>query len=496
MAQNILSWDEQEALARSIPAKPLRERLGSVIDRTIFFSLLVLVAGTAVPYGTVEPWWKAVFEVAVFFLACLWIIESLVTGSPWMTEWKLIAPLLGLFLFGIIQTVPLWGPSEAAGIRSNLLRTISTDPYATGRFTVGLLALIVAGALLLGHISSRARLRALIYAILVVSVASALFGLLRQTTQHDSPGFVLPYLSPGVGYAQFINRNHFAFLMEMGLGLALGLMFGGRVSLARRAVFIALGVPLWTALVLSNSRGGILSMIAQLLFMALLLTVGPRPVAGQPGGSLGRIWKLRSLRVPLASSLLGLLLLGIVWVGGDSLAGRFESVPGEISTESPTHSTIRRKDLWAATWRLIKAQPVTGVGFGGYWAAISTFDNTSGKWRAEQAHNDYLELLASGGLIGAALGSWFLVALLLRARRNFVVTADSFSRSASLGAMVGLFGVAIHSLVDFGLHIYINALVCTGLVVILLATQKFHGRSETKLTAANGPFEGTTRANY
>jgi hypothetical protein len=38
-----------------------------------------------------------------------------------------------------------------------------------------------------------------------------------------------------------------------------------------------------------------------------------------------------------------------------------------------------------------------------------------------------------------------------------------------MGALIGIFGVAVHSLVDFGLHVTINALVLTALVVIATA---------------------------
>ena len=56
-------------------------------------------------------------------------------------------------------------------------------------------------------------------------------------------------------------------------------------------------------------------------------------------------------------------------------------------------------------------------------------------------------------------------ALIKRAREQLRST-DQFRRAACFGALVGLFGVACHSLVDFGLHITINALVFTALVAI------------------------------
>ena len=67
----------------------------------------------------------------------------------------------------------------------------------------------------------------LVYTILAVAIASAVFGILRHTTQHQI-GFVLPLLKPNQGYGQFINKNHFAYLMEMAFGLGLGIAIGRR----------------------------------------------------------------------------------------------------------------------------------------------------------------------------------------------------------------------------------------------------------------------------
>jgi O-antigen ligase len=95
-----------------------------------------------------------------------------------------------------------------------------------------------------------------------------------------------------------------------------------------------------------------------------------------------------------------------------------------------------------------------------------------------QAHNDYLEILSSGGIIGAVLAAWFIIAVLrnllpqLRAR-------DSLRYSTCLGAFAGLFAVSIHSFFDFGLHITVNALVFTCLVVI--ATANFSNQAQRSL---------------
>ncbi|MCA1607552.1 MAG: O-antigen ligase family protein, partial [Acidobacteria bacterium] len=172
--------------------------------------------------------------------------------------------------------------------------------------------------------------------------------------------------------------------------------------------------------------------------------------------------------------LVAAVVLSVIWVGGDTLVTRLESVPGELSVEgAPERTGARRIEIWRATWRLIRANPVAGVGFGGYWAAIPMYRDASGEWTPEQAHNDYLELLASGGLIGAALGTWFLVALIRLAPERLHAT-DSYRRATCLGALAGLFGAAVHSLFDYGLHFTINALVFT----VLIAIAVVNGRVE------------------
>jgi O-antigen ligase len=93
----------------------------------------------------------------------------------------------------------------------------------------------------------------------------------------------------------------------------------------------------------------------------------------------------------------------------------------------------------------------------------------------QEAHNDYLELLVSGGVVGLALGIWFAVVVCRRISEN-LRSPNRFRRAACYGAAIGIAGVAVHSLVDFGLHKMSNALVFTTLIVI--ATSKPRWASE------------------
>src|SRR3989440_644819 len=151
------------------------------------------------------------------------------------------------------------------------------------------LAVALYCALLIRYADTEARLKALVYAVVITGLASAFFGITRQTTQRGEQGFVLQYLAPGSGYAQFINKNHFAYLAEMSLGLLLGLAAGRGVARRKILIPLALAVPIWAALVLSNSRGGVLAMLCQVVLLGATFGVtwrgGARRRAAASSGS-------------------------------------------------------------------------------------------------------------------------------------------------------------------------------------------------------------------
>lgn len=460
---------------------PAQGLVARVISRVIFWTLLILLVLIAIPYGSVEPWWEAVFECVVFGLTALWVIEGLLSGGWHVRGYSLLAPLAAIILFAFLQTLPLWG-TEHSSIQTGRWQTLSADPFETRLFVLNMLALVLFGLLFLRYTSSERRLRTLVYVIICGGVANALFGLMRQVLHHDSSGFVLQYLAPGTGYGQFINRNHFAFPMEMVLGLQLGLVAYGGVQRKHLLIVAATILPVWTALIMANSRGGIFSMFCQLILIALLLSArrNPQQLFMPGAGRIDKLWNIgRSfvVRIVLVACLIAVVLAGTLWLGGAPLLSRLETVPGEVAAkESDTSERGGRMDVWRATWRLIKDNPVYGVGFGGYWVAIPAYHDASGEHALKQAHNDYLELLASGGLIGAALAAWFIVAFLKRARRC-LTTSDKFRRAACCGALIGLFGVAVHSSVEFGLHITSNAVLFAALVVI--ATVDIHSKEQS-----------------
>jgi O-antigen ligase len=401
-----------------------------LLSKVIFGLLVLVLAMTPIPYGTVEPWWKAAFICAVLGIFILRIFQTEIRLNPS----PVLLPLLALSGLAFLQS---W-------------TGLSADPFQTRFFALQLLALAAFLALLYSYATTENRVRVLVLTIVGVAIVSAIFGILRQTAQHQT-GFLLPLLKQDQGFAQFINKNHFAYLMEMAFGLALGLIIAGGAK--QRLIQFALLLPIWVGLVLSNSRGGILAMLAQVTIAVLLLL------------------RATSLKLAVAVVLVAGVLVGTIWVGGERLVTNFSAAGSELSASDRDGAS--RNEIWRATLKMFAAHPLLGVGLGAYWIGITAYHDASGVLTPQEAHNDYLELLSSGGVVGLALGIWFVVLVVRLARRN-LNTDTGFMRAVRIGAVLGLAGVATHSLLDFGLHLIGNTVVFFTLIMLATFQRKAH----------------------
>ncbi len=471
----------QSGSAKNQTQAKQRSRAVGLLEGAIFHGLIAAIVFTAIPYGTVDPWSQAVFECTVFLLGLLWVIHGLLEGSWRVGNLRLVIPIVTLVGLAILQSFA-WPQTDQAGTK--VLWSLSADPFESRVFALRAAALILACVLFIRFTISKQRLSFMVHAIITLAIACALFGIARQALQHGE-GFLLARLKQGSGYAQFINKDHFSYLMEMAFGLTVGVAFMRSGRPERIPLYLSGLVVIWAALVLSLSRGGLLAMSIQMIFAGFLFlnSRNPRrrvdPVATARGSDTGeRVTanedhRLTWFRSTIAKAIMiGVLLItivaGVAWLGGDQLATGVETASIEMARTdtSELHEAARRRDIWRASWRMFVRHPIVGAGLGGYWAEMPSFHEGSGVLTPQQAHNDYLEVLASGGLIGAAILIWFAIVLVKQTRRS-IRGSEGFQRAVSLGAIVGVAGVAVHSVVDFGLHVTVNALVLMALLAIL-----------------------------
>src|SRR5256714_12137610 len=192
-----------------------RVRALRLLDATIFYGLIGVLVFAPLPYGSVEPWWQALFECAVFALGLLWCLHATLNRSWALPDLRLFFPLIALAVLATLQSLS-WSQGNIAGVR--VVQALSADPFESWIFAIRLLALTAAGVMAVRFTHNSLRLTILVSAIIFIAIASAAFGIVRLTMQHTD-GFVLSSLRMGGGFAQFINRNHFAFIVEPAMGL-------------------------------------------------------------------------------------------------------------------------------------------------------------------------------------------------------------------------------------------------------------------------------------
>ena len=239
-------------------------------------------------------------------------------------------------------------------------------------------------------------------------------------------------------FGPYVNRNHFAGYLVMAAPLAIGFALEALSRLRaawerRRRGWLLLGeaegsaVMRWSSVVMlivagllaSKSRGG----VSAFAFATLLLPLASR----------------RRRRTALAAALL--VGLGVAWIGlGDILAAF-------------TARGIRgsRLDLWRDMLPMVPRFPVFGVGWNAFATAYPWYQTI---WRTEwigEAHNDYLQALLDGGLVGALL----VAGLLVVALRGALARAPR--SPIDLGLLGALLAFALHEVVDFNGQIPANA---------------------------------------
>lgn len=441
-------------------AEPEQTLAGSFV----FLTLCLAIALTTLAYGTVHYWSLAIFQASAAFIVVLWTVDAWGTGVLRISRNQLQWPLVGLFVIGVIQLFPL-GSAPDAALPVAPAKSLSLDPYSTRFVLVQLLALMIYFAAALVFTDSPRRLRALVRTIIIFGFFLAIFGLVQSFT---SPTKIYWFreLPQSIAFGPFINRHHFAGYMELTLALPLGLLFSGAVERDKRVLYIFAAALMGVALVMTASRGGIISLVAELFFLAAVTGVRRKREADGATEKSDRT-RAAAVRAGLAFAFIIALFAGVVAFGGEDSLSRFV---GTVNADDPTTG---RTHFWGVTLDVIRDHPWVGAGLGAYSLAYPRYDSHNGLFRVEQAHNDYLQVLSDAGVAGALLGLFFIVTL-FRVGSERRETKDLFRRGVATGALAGCFAVLVHSFFDFTLHTTSNAL----LFLILAALATLNGRVE------------------
>jgi O-antigen ligase len=442
----------------SAPQRSVYRIRHTLPSRFVFLVICVAIVLSALAYGTVHYWALSLFNLGGFTILLLWVLDAWSLGNLRISRNVLQLPLLGMLVLGLVQLLPLREISSGGATGVALINTLSLDPNSTRLVLVQLATLLIFFAATLVFVDTPHRLRVLVRTIMVFGFLLAIFGLTQSFTS-PTKVYWIRELNQSTAFGPFINRHHFAGYMELTIALPLGLLFAGAVDKEKRLIYLFIAGLMGVALVMTASRGGIISLVAEVLFLTIVTAIWRKPSERRHRRS-SRLKRVAG-RLGLAGTLLVGLFLGVVLLGGEFSINRFID---SVNTDDPTTG---RAHFWTVTLDIIKAHPVIGTGLGAFGVIYTRYDTRNGLFRLEQAHNDYLQVLSDAGIVGGVLALSFVVLLFYKALSR-AKSRDDFRRGVALAALSGCFAVLVHSFFDFTLHTTSNALLF--LVLAAIAT--------------------------
>jgi O-antigen ligase len=474
MTTSILNPASEALVSQEIVAPAVQPAAGyttyrirhTLASRFAFLIVCLAIILSALAYGTVHYWALALFFLGAVTILVLWLIDSWSIGSFRISRNVLQLPLLAMFLLGVFQLLPLRHPENVGTHSVPLVSSLSFDPYSTRFILVQVAALLIYFAAVLVFTDTPKRLRLLVRTIIVFGFFLAIFGLTQSFTSPDKVYWIRD-MPQSQAFGPFINRHHFAGYMELALALPLGLVFTGAIEKEKKFIYLFAAGLMAVALIMTNSRGGIISLVAEVLFLVAFMGLGHRHKKKHESEDHKPRIRSAAVKAGLALALIVAMFGGVVLLGGEDALTR---IVGSVNTDDPTTG---RAHFWSVTIDMIKSHPVIGTGLGAFGVVYTAYDSRNGTYRLEQVHNDYLQVLSDGGIVGALIGLFFVVSLFRMGftRRD---SRDDFRRGVATGALAGCFAVLIHSFFDFTLHTPANAL----LFLVLAALATLNGRVE------------------
>ena len=425
--------------------------------------LLVYVLAAPFPWGSVQPGptGTAKITMGAFLLAAVVALSPGVRLRLGAARLPVVA-VAGIALLGFFQLVPLPrmllralspASAEAWGEAGEVLRAfgrtppsprISLVPWET--FGVALLslswvALFLSALVLLGRRSSRRLFAGAVVASGLFQVGFAIAAEDRILRLHGS----------------FINPNNLAGYLEISLAFALGLVWY-RTRVGLRTLAEARGVEerssrlvrvlpeivattlLWAILaagiVLSQSRGGIVAAAGTTLLLGALVFQGGEGA--------------RHARRVVGIAVAVLVALGTAFaIAGAGTVGFLRFLMPDAADLAGDYRVL----IWRGSTEAFRLFPWLGSGLGTFREAFRRVQPAGIEGLVDQAHDEYLQLLVTGGLVGAALGLLALVFGLRALLRAFSSQKHREERAWGLAGIGALLALLLHGIAEFNFSI-------------------------------------------
>jgi O-antigen ligase len=461
---------------------------------TLYLAILVI---SPILFGAVHTYAYTLMISGVAAATILVVISRVHrAGDRWVIDlpagWALFGWVAGAAVL-VVQMIPL-PPEVAEWLSPNAFRmhqtarditgyqgwmTLSLYPFATRQ---ALVRFATYGMLFFGLIqvlSTRKRIETSVVVLVVMMAALSVYGI-YQTYAGDH--MILWHRRPAVAHSvsgTYINRNHFAFLMTLGVMLSACLAaakrirlestprqsglprrwvdrvlsyFSGGHRMEKRILILFLGAVCGIGLILSASRGGIIAASVGLLVMLILF----------------RARQGRSRRSGVIGSLVLVIIGFALHIGVEYVLDRFQYLDRDFE---------HRFRYVRHAVPLIRDYPLFGVGAGNFSSAYAPYQaaEDKGVW-IDHAHNDWAEWTAEAGVLGLVVLASGVAGFLWDLGRRWRKRSSTWPLCMGALPMGALATAAVHSGSDFNLHIPANFLLLSAVAAIGYAAAGSHRR--------------------
>lgn len=452
----------------------------------VYVALAMLLGGGGTPNPTTELILELLCAVAVAGFLWLRPADGSAHSGPPPSAW-LIAGLVALL--PLVQLIPLppaiWHALGGQQDRIAALALVgSADTWqpisrSPAQTLASLLAMLPPLFLLLAVSSLDAAGRRLaIVAIAAIALVGALFGAIQLSAGEAAPRLYAES-HRGVLTGFQANRNAEADILLIGLVAAVTVLASGlRPAKGRARAAGGLAPPK------AQFAGPVVGAVAILFLVAVILTASRTGIALIPLALVASLVAAPALRgrgrwrwvAPVGVAFALVAIVGATMARGGGVLAKVASrfaLTGDA-----------RLEMWRDAWFEIQRSWPFGVGMGGAQSALIAAERLEvlGPAIPNRVHNDYLEILLEGGIVGAALViviAALLISLIVSGWRKRPESRAEIVLSTATLLIIGL-----HSFVDYPLRsmsLSCLAGVAVGLLVGPRKTSQPEGAAEAAI---------------
>jgi O-antigen ligase len=483
-------------------------RKDRVCRKIVEYGILGVLIFSPLPAASVEEWAILVIQLAVIIMMIAYFLMKEKPQNNILLSHSLKWPrylFIALFILMAIELIPL--PKYVIKILSsnaysfqNLYQTdfseinflsLSLIPSHSIQAGLELLTYFFLGFLIVRTVTSRHQVMRIFTVLIVMGILEAFYGLFELYRKNPRILFYekTDYLDSVTG--TFVNRNHLSGYLEMVIPLCIGLIvarmdLGSLAGLRWREkllrlsekglgtnIILSLGVIIMSvAVIFSKSRSGL-----SLLIFAFILFFGLSMLFIR-----GTIHQKSYIKKFLTIVFLFILFIAL-YVGIEANLERF-------ALDKILHED--RPVVWANTVTIVSDYPLFGTGLGTFDFIYPAYEDSKEYARYLHAHNDYLEYLAELGVLGFVFLAGGILIMLINSFLVWKERRHPWVKGLSLGGIVAVICMLIHSVTDFNLQIPAN-MVLFSVVLSLTITVSFYKRKEGNNTLASMNTKGRGR---